>query len=252
MNFRSLASCAVPGAALLSIMAVSCVEIPSEGPAPPDYKAQIRVMYLDPLLTASTSITVASGPDYSNFQTSVFPAGAYGDPISAYSTVDAGGKQLFVSGDPDTGTVTFVPDERGVLLVLPRDTTAQPRFGVLGEGRTFDPVGVEASSQIRFVNMITRSATDTADITVDVIQLPDSSVVLSAFPFGCPGGPPPVCASAYWLVPADSTVSFYVVRTGTNEVLSDTISVTGASRINHTLIGSGPSDAVSFEDILTQ
>ncbi len=253
MNFRSLASFAVPVAAVLSMLVVGCVDIPSEGPTPPDFKAQIRVMYLDPLLTASTNIVVASGPAFSNFQTNVFPAGSFGDPVTAYSTVDAGGKQLFVSpGDADTSALTFATDQRGMLLVLPRpDVVTQPRFGVLGEGRTFEAIGVEDSSQVRFVNTITRSASDTVDVTVDVIQLPDSSVVVSGLPFGCPGIPP-VCASDYLMLPADTTVSFYIVRTGTSEVLSDTILVKGASRTNHTLVCSGPSDAVSFDDILTQ
>ena len=250
MNFRSLASCAVSGAALLSIIAVSCVEIPSEGPAPPDLKAEVRIMYLDPLLTSSTTIHTANGPDYTNFLTDVYPAGVFGDAVSAYQTVDAGGKRMFVTpGDADTSALTVITDQRAVLLVLPRPDVTQPRFGILGEGRTFDPIGVEGSSQVRFVNSVARSATDTMDVAVDVIQLPDSIVAVAALPFGCSGG---VCASDYIAIPADSTVSFYFVLAGTSQAITDTITVTGASRVNHTLIGSGPSDAVSFEDILTQ
>ena len=66
MNFRSLAFFAVRGVAVLSTLVVGCVDIPAEGPAPPDFKAQIRVMYLDPLLTASSTIHIASGPDFSS------------------------------------------------------------------------------------------------------------------------------------------------------------------------------------------
>ena len=251
MNFRSLASCGICGTAFLSMLVVGCVDIPSEGHTPPDLKADIRVMYLDASIIGLDTIVVASGPSFSSFQSNVFPAGSFGD-VTTYSTVDAGGKRLKLStGDADTSALTFATDQRGTLLVLPRPDVSQPRFGVLAEGRTFDPIGIEGSSQVRFVNTITQSASDTVDVTVDVIQLPDSVVVVPGLPFGCPGTPP-VCSSDYLVVAAGDTVSYYFVRTGTSEILTGTISVVGGSRTNHTLVGSGSSDAALFEDIVTE
>jgi hypothetical protein len=136
-------------------------------------------------------------------------------------------------------------DQKGTLVVLPSPDVAEDRFLFLGEGRTIDPTGVSGSARVRFLNAVTQSATDSMDVAVDVIQLPDSSIAVSGLEFRA--------ASAYILVPADSSVSFYLARTGSMDPLSDeTVSVTGISNTDYTAVASGASDNASFVKIQNQ
>jgi len=234
MMFRSLASQVLLAAVLATLLVVGCVDIPSTGHTPPDYKASIRVMYTDPAITATANIVVAEGPDFDTFVTNIFPSGSFGT-VSAYSTLNAGGKQLFLSpGDADTAALSIATDQRGTLIVLPRETTADPRFLLKGEGRTFEDVGVDGSSQVRVVNAIMQGGADTMSVTIDVYRTSDSTTVATNLAFGA--------ISGNILVAAGATESFYVTRTGEADALGDAVSVTGASHMDFTVVGTGTAD----------
>ena len=218
-------------------LAAGCVDIPSEGHTPPDFKAQIRVMYLDPSLSGTAMISIASAPDFDSFQTNVLGAGSFGT-VTSYSTVDAGGKQLLVTGDADTSALSFASDQVGTLLVLPMPD----RFVLLGEGRMFDPVGITGASRVRFVNAVTRGASDTLDVAVDVVQ--DSVVVDPGLAFRG-------TSDEYLEVPEGTTVTFYLTRSGAAEAITDVVMITGVSNTDYTIVGSGSADAAvlaSFEN----
>jgi hypothetical protein len=226
------------------VLLLGCGEIPSEGHTPPDYKASIRVMYLDAAISGNVTIRLAPGPDFSTWSSSVFTPMPYGETTD-YTTLDAGDKQLLVeSVDADTSVQSFGADVRGTLVVLPRPDVSEDRFLLLGEGRIFEPVGVTGSSRIRFINAITQSATDSMEVEVDVIQLPDSSVAVAALEFRT--------SSSYFLVAADSVASFYLARSGTTDPITDSVPVTGQSNTDYTVVARGSSDAAVVELIPNQ
>jgi hypothetical protein len=235
---RSLAPQVLSGALFAAVLMTGCVEIPSEGHNPPDYKSSVRVMYLDPAFTSSTSIMVAEGPDFTPFSSTIFPSGSFGT-VTAYSTVNSGGKQLFVDADPDTSALTIATEQRGTLVVLPRPDVANPRFLVLGEGRTFEAVGITGASRVRILNAVGRGAADTLDVAVDVFRTSDSTAVVTGLAFGS--------ASDYVEVASGVAEGFYLTRTGSTTALTPTaITITGASNTDFTLVGSGSADAASF------
>ena len=238
MVLRSLVSQVLPAAVLTTLLVAGCVEIPSTGHTPPDYKASVRVMYFDPAITGTASIVVAEGPDFDNFVTTIFPSGSFGT-VSGYGTLNAGGKQLFLSpGDTDTTALTIATDQRASLIVLPRSSMASPRFLLKGEGRTFEAIGVEGSSRVRILNAITRGAGDTLDVAVDVYRSSDSSTVATNLAFGA--------LSANILVSEGTMESFYLTRTGATDTLGAVVSITGASNSDYTLVGSGSADGATF------
>jgi len=226
---------------LAAVFMAGCVEIPSEGHTPPDYKSSVRVMYLDPAITTATNIMVAEGPDFVGFSSNIFPSGSFGT-VTSYSIVNSGGKQLFLPAplDPDTSALTLATELRGTLIVLPRPDPAMPRFLVASEGRTFDPVGITGASRVRVVNAIARGAADTLDVAVDVFRTSDSTSVVTALAFGA--------FSDYLEVTADSTEGFYLTRTGSTTALDSTaVMITGASNTDYTLVGSGSADAATLD-----
>ncbi|MDH4070499.1 MAG: hypothetical protein OEV30_08745 [Ignavibacteria bacterium] len=238
MVLRSLFSHALPVAFVAALLVAGCVEIPSEGHTPPDYKASVRVMYVDPAITASASINVAEGPSFGSFSTSIFPSGSFGT-VTGYTTVNAGGKQLFLSpGDADTSALTIAADQRGTLLVLPRSSTADPRFLLNGEGRLFEPTGIEGSSRVQFINAITGGMADTTNIAVDVYRTSDSTTVVTNLAFGA--------ASADVLVEEGVSEGFYLTRAGATGALGTAVTITGASNTDYTMVGSGSADAATL------
>jgi hypothetical protein len=237
MVLRSLFSHALPVAFVAALLVAGCVEIPSEGHTPPDYKASVRVMYVDPAITASASINVAEGPTFGSFSTSIFPSGSFGT-VTGYTTVNAGGKQLFVSGDADTSALTIGTDQRGTLFVLPRSSTADPRFLLNGEGRIFEPTGIEGSSRVQFINAITAGMADTTNVAVDVYRTSDSTTVATNLAFGA--------TSADILVEEGVSEGFYLTRTGAMDALGTAVTITGASNTDYTMVGSGTADAATL------
>ncbi len=238
--FRSLASKVLPGAVLAAAFMVGCVEIPSEGHTPPDYKSSIRVMYLDPALTSASNIMVAEGPDFTPFVANIFPSGSFGT-VTSYTTINSGGKQLFLSpGDPDTASLPILTEQRATLFVLPRPDVSMPRFVLGSEGRTFESVGIAGASRVRVLNAIARGATDTADVSVDVYRTSDSTSIVTGLAFGT--------FTDHLEVAADSSEGFYLTRSGSTIGLTGTaITITGASNTDYTLVGSGSADAASFD-----
>lgn len=238
--FRSLASKVLPGAVLAAVLMVGCVEIPSEGHTPPDYKSSIRVMYLDPAITAAANIVVSEGPTFETFVSNIFPSGSFGT-VSSYTVINSGGKQLFLSpGDADTASLPILTEQRGTLVVLPRPDVSMPRFVLANEGRTFETIGITGASRVRVLNAIARGTTDTADVAVDVFRTSDSTSVATGLAFGS--------FSDYLEVTADSSEGFYLMRNGSTQVLTGTaVTIAGASNTDYTLVGSGSADAASFD-----
>jgi len=139
--------------ALLMGFVVGCVTVPSSGPTPPNYTAQVRMVSLDPAL-APAVVSYANGP----FDPAVTPTynditvGNLGVPLD-YQTFPSGGKKLFVKGvDADTSAVSFNTDMRGTMYILPRrDVKADSRFLVTSERYTFAAApGIKDSTRIRF------------------------------------------------------------------------------------------------------
>jgi hypothetical protein len=157
--------------ALLTGYVVGCVNVPANGPTPPDEKTQVRMVSLDPTLNPAV-LAIASGP----FTAGALPTysdltiGNPGVPLD-YQVLPAGGRKLFVRGvDTDTGAVTFGTDTRGTLYILPH----RPKGGgfvFASERYTFAVPGIADTTRIRFYNALA------SQDTVDVYEAVDGQVV---------------------------------------------------------------------------
>lgn len=204
-----------------------CVEIPSEGQTAPNYISEFRFIYTDPALPTVT-VHYADGPSFTTFND--LPAGTFG-MSSAYFTFFAGGKKILIdvggaAVDPDTSSLTFSPDERGTVVVVPRDTVTKVRFLKLSERYIFAPtIGINDTTLLHFVNAV--ASRDTIDVRQD-----SSSVIRSVIDnlrFSQ--------ASSFIKVPKDSTFRFWVTKyNSTTARGTDTITVTGASNTQYTIV----------------
>ncbi|MBI4535099.1 MAG: DUF4397 domain-containing protein [Ignavibacteriae bacterium] len=230
--------------AIILTLAVAggCVDIPSAGHIPPDYQALVRILYLDPSVPSAT-VNMALGPNFESF--SQLHTGNFGT-ASAYMTVPAGAKRFYLTngGVPvgnDTSSLAIDADQKGTLFVYPINVAGDPRIRFVGERYTFAQPGVVDSALIRFSNSISRSAGDTVDTRVDVVQYYTSNAnIISrnlATNVAFRG------TTAYFRVPRDSTYFFYLTRAGAaTVVLTDTLSITGASRQQGTAVAFGTRD----------
>jgi len=210
---------------------LGCVDIPSEGHEPPDYQAEIRVVYADPFLPTAT-IRMASGPDFTAY--SDLPSGAYGT-ATTYTTFPAGNKKLFIKDvEADTTSIAFNPDQHGTLMVFPRPDPTVSRFSFVVERYSFAMEGIADTTRVRFVNAVARGAADTTDLAVDVkmIEMVETLLVTST-PVSDLGFR---AVSDYVLVPNGETVSFYLTIGGTSTTVSDTLPITGASNTDVTFV----------------
>lgn len=226
-------------AALVGILIMysnGCVEVPDNGIVPPDYVAQVRVIYMDPALpTSSLSLANANGSSFTPF--SDLPSGGFGT-ASDYVTYKAGAKKIYVKkadgtlADPDTATITFGTETVGALIVLPRRAVADIRILQIGERSTFQTPGIADSARVRFANCLT-----TKD-TVDVWRIRGSSapgIVSNNLRY--PRTPLDPRTSAFVNVPKDSTWRFYITRyTGSTAGIGDTVRVVGASNKQFTVV----------------
>jgi hypothetical protein len=250
MNPKSYSSVCAWIVPLFVVFYSGCVDIPSEGHTPPDQNSSVRILYLDPTLATAT-ITAAPGPDFTSF--SDISTGAYGT-ASTYLTIPAGGKKLLVKGvDSDTSVITFGVDQRGTMFLLPRPAVSMPRFSFAIERFTFASTGRADTTLVKFMNTVARGSSDTVDVQLDILQFEtiDTNVVtgnaVNNLSFGA--------FSSFVAVPAGSTVSFYATTSDSTTVLSDTISIIGASNRQFTVVAHDTIDAAngkvrftSFED----
>ncbi len=238
MNFRSLASFAVPGAAVFSMLAVGCVDIPSEGHTPPDYQAEVRIVYADPFV-GTAAIRMAPGPDFNAY--SDLPSGIYGTATASYVVIPAGNKKLFLKDaaadstvDHDTSSIAFNPDQHGTMIVFPRPDSTVSRFVFLDERYSFAQGGIADTTRVLFINATARAVTDTADLALDInmIATVDTTTETSTAVAGLAFRD----VSDYINVPSGDAVSFYLTIAGTSTVVSDTIPITGASNSDVTFV----------------
>jgi hypothetical protein len=229
---RSLVFSVMVAALFLGIHLPGCVEIPSEGHTPPDYQAEVRIVYADPYVGMMT-ISMAPGPNFDSY--SDLPAGPYGSATTTYSTVPAGNKKLFAKNvDHDTSSIAYLPDQHGTMIVFPRPDSTVSRFLWISERYVFAQGGIADTTRVLFVNAIARGVADTADVSVDVgmISRVDTLTMTST----------PVTALAfhdiyyYVNIPAGDTVDFYLTLAGTSTVISDTVEVVGSSQKDVTFV----------------
>jgi len=211
---------------------LACVDIPSEGHVPPDYQAEVRIVYADPFLSTAT-IRMASGPEFMTYED--LPSGAYATATTTYMTIPAGNKKLFIKDvDPDTASIALNADLHGTLIVFPRPDSTVSRFLFVGERYSFATGGITDTTRVRFMNAVARAATDTADLTIDVkmIAMVDTLLVTTTPVSGLAFS----ALSDYIFVPSGETVSFYLTVGGTSTTVSDTLPITGASNTDVTFI----------------
>ena len=253
-SYSSVCAWIVP---LLVVVYIGCVDIPSEGHTPPDQNSSVRIIYLDPTLATAT-VSIASVPVLPDtvFRFSDFDTGNYGT-AGPYKTIPSGGKAAFVKNvDPDLREAfvgTFGVDVRGTFFLLPRPSLSMPRFSFASERNTFASPGRGDATLVNFMNTVARRSADTVDVQLDILQFEtiDTNVVtdnaVNNLSFGA--------VSSFVAVPAGSTVSFYATTSDSATVLSDTISITGASNRQFTIVAHDTIDAAtgkvrftSFED----
>ncbi len=212
--------------ALLMSFIVGCVTVPSSGPTPPNYTAQVRIISLDPAL-APAVISYANGP----FTAGVVPTyndltvGNLGVALD-YTTFPAGGKKLFVKGvDADTSAVSFNTDMRGTMYILPRkDVKADSRFFVASERYTFAAAaGIPDTTRIRFFNAI--ASFDTVQIWRTYYgadpTTPNVDAISTSLRFQK--------STSVDKVPAGQARKYYVKNVSGTTALGDTVFVTGAT-----------------------
>ncbi len=223
--------------ALLTAYMTGCVDVPSTGPAPPNYTVEVRVINLDPALTNAT-LDYANGP----FSTTSpplytdFALGAVADNTQPYGTWLAGGKKMLVKGvDADTSALTFSVDQHGTLYVIPTtDITVSPRFVYAVERYKFAANGIADTSRVNFFNaLVTKDTVDFRYTYTDannnlVKAIGAQGVAFSRF-------------SSTIVVPAGLTLSVYATAPGDTVAASDVVNLTTASNKDFTVAAYGDS-----------
>jgi hypothetical protein len=241
MNGKGRMQLPLIGLSALLVTLVGCVEIPDTGPPIPDYQSEFRFIYLDPSLPTS-SISLAEG---SSTAFRELPPGTYGI-ASGYTTFPSGAKRMFIKSggvpiDPDTSVVSFAPDQRGGVVVVPRQTGVS-RFLVLGERYVFAAPGKNDSTLVRFVNGVAGGD------TIDVRRIAGTAGVVSILADNLRFGR----SSPLFSIAAGETVRFFVTRaTGSSAGVSDTLVVNAVSRKQFTIVAYDSISRlqfVSFED----
>jgi hypothetical protein len=117
------------------------------------------------------------------------------------------------------------------------------RFRFIGERFSFAVTGISDTSRVRFVNTIARRSSDTTDVSVNVVQLAtvDSTVVSTTVVSGLAFNG----VSARVHVPAGDTVDFYMTRAGASAAIADTLTITGSSNRDFTIVAYDTIDATS-------
>lgn len=221
-------------AGVLAVCTDACVDVPDNGIVPPNYGAQVRVIYADPALATST-LGIAAGPSFTSF--SDLSAGAYGTATD-YLSYAAGSKKIYVKkadgsfADADTSTITLGTETVTALIVMPRRAAADTRILQIGERSTFQTPGIADSARVRFANCLT-----TKD-TVDVWRIRGTSVPgIVSNDLRYPRVPLDPRTSVFVNVPKDSTWRFYITRyTGSTAGIGDTVRVVGASNKQFTVV----------------
>lgn len=205
-----------------------CIDLPETGPSPPDYKAQVRVVFADPALPTA-HLAMADGATSVAFADRF--SGPYGS-VTGYATYPAGAKRVVVRkpdgslADADTATTTLGTETVSTLVLLPRRTAAEQRILRLGERYTFSLPGMPDSARVRFFNAL--ASKDTVDVWAirGSVQVP--ARVSDNLRYGI--------ASTFFNVPRDSTWRFFLSRSTGTAGISDTFSVVGASNTQHTVV----------------
>ena len=244
MNPKNCSKACAWSIAVLLASYVGCVEIPSEGQPLPDFKAEVRIFYLDPMANPATvSISPIPVAPSTTVSFEDLPSGAFGD-ATAYMVLPAGDKFLMLKGfDPDTSVLSLAADQHGSLLVLPRPDVTFDRFRYINERYSFVVTGISDTSRVRFVNTIARRSSDTTDVSVDVKRRAtvDTTIVettvVSNLAFGG--------VSSFVRVPGGETVDFYMTRAGASVSIGDTLTITGASNRDFTIVAYDTIDATS-------
>jgi len=206
-----------------------CVELPSSAPPFTPAIAQFRFMYADPALI-TLLVSMADGPNFTAYTD--LPADSFGK-ASTYSQFFAGSKKLFLKSggvpvDPETSVISFDPDQRGTVLVVPRDPVTQVRFLKLSERSVNATPGQADSARVRFVNCV--ASRDTIDVRRDSSsRLSLSNPAVNDLRFGR--------VSSFLKIPKDSTMRFWVTQyNSTVAPGADTITIVGASNKEYTVV----------------
>jgi hypothetical protein len=125
----------------LALVVWSCVDIPSSGELPPDYKATVRFINVATDVGAGVVRIdgVAKGSSLSLRDASPY-----------YSDVAAGGRKLRFGSDTLVQNVRFLSNEQHTVLIVPLSGTT--RFLNLDEGYNFRNNAKAGVAQVRFIN----------------------------------------------------------------------------------------------------
>jgi hypothetical protein len=192
-----------------------CVELPESEPPRTDYRTEVRIINVDASIDSAV-VSMAAGPDFGVYADLPMATLVASTPYVAYP---AGGKKLFLRTpfDPDTAALTFPPDGRGTLYIIPRRTASDDHFMLLYERYSFvSTVGRPDTTRIRFLNYVS-----TGD-TVDIRRVTDTTNTLAVdnLRFGR--------TSSFLNVHRSDTVKFYLTfYTATAPI--DSLTVVGGS-----------------------
>jgi hypothetical protein len=211
-------------AAALTLFLAGCVSIPNTGPEAPNYKAEVRIVNLDPGLV-TTTLSMADGPDF--LTSATIPVGAPGIE-GTYATYPAGAKRLIfdLGGVADTNVTTFTTDMHGSLYIVPpRGPGDRLRF--VADRYIFAAAGLKDTARVWFYNAVARFD------TIKVIQLtPRDSVsfvrdtLATRLAFGATARAGKVASGV--------TAKYYLMR-GAGGAVLDSLTVTGATLSDYTV-----------------
>ncbi|MCA9730688.1 MAG: hypothetical protein H6696_19175 [Deferribacteres bacterium] len=149
---------------MMAALLVSCADVPSTGPTPPEFKAEYRVINADAALSGG-AVTVDNAT-----AGSLTGAGS----ATSYQSWDSGSRAVKVNNE--TITVSMDTDWKGSIVLLPQvdvDGTLVRSFMKVNERRIFDsPVSQEEvegdDGTIQMVDTPRLRMINATDVTVDV------------------------------------------------------------------------------------
>jgi hypothetical protein len=145
----------------------SCVDVPSNGELPPNYKTMIRFIHVATDAGAG-SVTIDGSAKGGSL--------SFGGISPWYSDVPAGGRRLKFGSDTLTQNVNLISNNQHTVLIVAR--SGNTRFLNLDEGYNFRNNASPGIAQVRFINAANGSATSIKFRDNDVF---DRDTIASAY-----------------------------------------------------------------------
>ena len=208
---------------LFGMLITSCVDVPTEGPTPPDFKAEFRFVHA--ALDAGDVAVSVDGQSAGNMSF----AG-----VLSHKSYQAGSRVVNVGGD--VFNVAMSSEQRGTIVVL--DKVGEDRtFLKLVERRIFDPATTEVG-RYRVVHAADADAVDAVAYDVEVVG--DTSVVIN--------GMTNRDVTGYASIPAGTYEVSVYAPDDTVAVLTSSISL-GNKRQTSIIVGDADAGTLAFVNL---